>query len=79
MTCTVLDPNSTPIVRSCVALNLLSVNYSNKQDLPTPIDGYLLSKCTWITDDDEFEHICVSLERHNFYSFIIIIFWKIIR
>ena len=34
---TVLEPNSTPIVKSWVALNLLSVNWRSKQDLPTPI------------------------------------------
>lgn len=29
-------PNSTPMVRSCTGWNLLSVNWSNRHDLPTP-------------------------------------------
>ena len=31
----VLEPKSTPMVRSCASLNLLSVNWSSRQDLPT--------------------------------------------
>ena len=33
---TILDPNSTPIVKSCTRWNLLSVNCNNRHDFPTP-------------------------------------------
>jgi len=39
----VLAPNSTPIVRSCCYLNLLSVNWRSKHDLPTP-------NSKWVSD-----------------------------
>ena len=33
---TILDPNSTPMVKSCTRWNLLSVNCNNRHDFPTP-------------------------------------------
>ena len=33
---TILDPNSTPMVKSCTHWNLLSVNCNNRHDFPTP-------------------------------------------
>jgi hypothetical protein len=34
----VLEPNSTPIVRSCTGWKRLSVNWRSKQDFPTAVD-----------------------------------------
>jgi len=33
---TILDPNSTPMVKSCTRWNLLSVNCNKRHDFPTP-------------------------------------------
>lgn len=33
---TILDPNSTPMVKSCTRWNRLSVNCNNRHDFPTP-------------------------------------------
>ena len=68
---TVRDPNSTPIVRSWVALNLLSVNCSSRHDFPTPIcNVFLIQGLTWISHYDEFEHTGISLGRHSVFNTI---------
>lgn len=42
-------PNSTPIVRSWTGWNLLSVNWSNKQDFPTPKKNkYKSKRLNWV-------------------------------
>jgi len=33
---TILDPNSTPMVKSCTRWNLLSMNCNKRHDFPTP-------------------------------------------
>ena len=39
---TVRAPNSTPIVRSCTGWKRLSVNWSKRQDLPTPVSPMMM-------------------------------------
>ena len=58
-------PNSTPMVRSCTGWNLLSVNWSSRQDLPTPVwhragREINLYWPTCVPDDDVLEQVAVG-------------------
>lgn len=72
----VLEPNSTPIVRSCTGWKRLSVNCNNKHDLPTANRFNLVSKsnkqkislcvyidCTSVSYNDVLEEVFVWQRR----------------